>query len=159
MQLNWCTLKCVRENIPTSEFSGKSKKNWTGQNISDGKDIKWPCQGIKKQHVLFCMWRVSLAMRLETVDLYAFNAQVWFLLGEISQGSPDRFWILLWLLTCDDITVIGFLWKKRQCQSEIISAEESELNGTQTNEAWIQVSWYGHDKRALFSPHNFVMFC
>lgn len=105
----------MRENVPTSEFSGKSKKNWTGQNISDGKDIKWSCQGIKKQHVLFCMWRVSLAMRLETVDLYACNAQVWFLLGEISQGSPDRFWILLWLLTCDDNTVIGFLWKNRQC--------------------------------------------
>lgn len=64
------------------------------------------------------MWRVSLAMRLETVDLYAFNAQVWFLFGEISQGSPDRFYILLWLLTCDDNTVIGFLWKKRQCTKQ-----------------------------------------
>lgn len=57
-------------------------------------------------------------MRLETVDLYAFNAQVWFLLGEISQGSPDRFYILLWLLTCDDNTVIGFLWKNRQCTKQ-----------------------------------------
>lgn len=81
-----CEGKCTHFRI-----HWKSKKNWTGQNISDGKDIKWSCQGIKKQHVLFCMWRVSLAMRLETVDLYACNAQVWFLLGEISQGSPDRF--------------------------------------------------------------------
>lgn len=31
-------------------------------------------KGWKKQHVLFCMWHVSLAMRLETVDLYAFDA-------------------------------------------------------------------------------------